>query len=455
MNPTRSPRHRVAILGAGFGGMAAARSLSRLPVDVTLVDQHDYQTFQPLLYQVATAVLPAENAAHPLRSLLRGAKNVGVRRGRVERFELDDRRLRLDGGGTIEYDTLVVAAGSTYGDFGVPGVSHHAFVLQSLLGAVGIRNHVLRQFESAALDPAGADDGRLDIVIAGAGPTGVEMAGSLQELFSVLRRDHPQLADVTARIVMVEPAGSVLPQYGPRARRYAERELRRRGVELRLGTGVARAEADHVELTDGTCIATRTLVWAAGVRASALGEQLGAPLGRGRRVAVTENLHLESRPEVFVIGDMADAPGPLPHPQVAQVASQMGAHVGRVLRARLSGANAPPWRYHDKGQMAVIGRGAGVVELSRRYGGLRFGGFMGWLAWLFVHLVYLPGPLNRLAALSAWLHDAFKRERSARLILERGSPELGRGSRWSDPASPVSDGSGRHDPTGEDLRRAA
>ncbi len=412
----------MVVVGAGFGGLAVARSLRRADVDVTLVDQHNYHTFQPLLYQVATAGLGSEDVAHQVRGIVRKHRNVRFRLGRVERLDLDGRRVHLDDGQALPFDSLVLAAGSVYGDHGIPGVREHAFVLKSVHEATALRSHVLRQFEAAAHEPETAADGHLTFVIAGAGPTGVEMAGALVELFRVLRQDYPELAAARPRVVMVEPTGTVLAPYGPRTRAYAERTLRRRGVDLRLRTGVSRAEPHQVELSDGSIVPSRTLIWAAGVRANPLAERLGIEVDRGGRVPVTESLHLAEHPDVFVIGDMAGVPGSAerPYPQVAQVAIQMGKHVGHVLKARRAGREPRPFRYADRGQMAIIGRGAGVAELAPGLGGGRFSGFLGWLAWLFVHLIYLPGHQNRVTAFGTWVYNFLTYDRHARLLLDEG-----------------------------------
>ncbi len=439
MTTPRTKRHHVLVVGAGFGGLAVARSLRRSEVDVTLVDQHNFHTFQPLLYQVATSGLGAEDVAHQVRGIVRGHGNARFRLGRVTDFDLDGRRARLDDGSELHYDTLVLAAGAVYGDYGVAGVREHAFVLKSLQEAVELRSHILRQFEAAALDAHAADEGRLTFVIAGAGPTGVEMAGALVELFAVVRKDYPELAAQQPRVVLVEPTAGVLNPYTSATRAYAERTLRRRGVDVRLGTSIVRVARDHVELDDGERLATHTLVWAAGVRAHPLAERLGVTLGPGARVPVTDRLHLEERPEVFVIGDAAGVPGHATraYPQVAQVAIQMGKHVGRVIRARSSGTASAPFRYRDRGQMAIIGRNAGVAELPKRFGGGRFGGFPGWLAWLFIHLIYLPGHQNRVSALATWVYNYFTYDRHARLVLDgrtRGSAAVGASAADPSPA---------------------
>jgi NADH:ubiquinone reductase (H+-translocating) len=431
---TGAPRPRVVVVGAGFGGLNVARGLARAPVDVLVVDQHNFHTFQPLLYQVATAGLDAGDVAHQVRGIFRRQRNVRFLMGRVEEVDLERRVLRLRDGTTLSYDFLVVAAGAVYDDFGVPGVFRHGYVLKSLHEAVALRSHVLRQFERAVADPDAAHDGSLTFAIVGAGPTGVEMAGALVELFDrVLPHDYPELDLRAAKVVLIEMTQAVLGPYSEPSRRYAERVLRQRGVELRLGAVVEAVHDDHVVLRGGERLPTRTLIWAAGVRSHPLADGLGVPLGRGARVPVAADLSLAARPEVFVIGDMAGAVGDdgVPYPQVAQVAIQGGKHVAATIARRLRGESATPFRYRDRGQMAIIGRSAGVAELSRRLGGFRFKGFTGWLAWLFIHLVYLPGHQNRVNAFTNWTVNFFTYERHARLILDEEMPRdeaVGRGT---------------------------
>jgi NADH:ubiquinone reductase (H+-translocating) len=425
-------RPRVVVIGAGFAGLNAAKGLRNAPVDVLVIDQHNYHTFQPLLYQVATAGLDAGDVAHQVRDVFRRQRNVRFRMGRVERVDWEAREVLLASGDGIGFDCLVVAAGAVYHDFGIPGVFDHGFVLKSLHEAIALRSHVLRQFERAAHDPAHADHGGLTFAIVGGGPTGVEMAGALVELLDrVLPSDYPELDVSRARVVLLEMAEALLLPYGERSRAYAERVLRRRGVDVRLGAAVAEVHADHVVLAGGERLATHTLIWAAGVRGHPLGEALGTPLGRGARVQVRSDLSLEDHPEAFVIGDMALASDPdrTPLPQVAQVAIQQGRHVARVIAARLRGEAGAPFRYQDPGQMAIIGRSAGVAELAPRLGGLRFGGFLGWLAWLFLHLIYLPGHQNRVNAFASWAYNFFTYDRHARLILDEERPRRARMTR--------------------------
>jgi NADH dehydrogenase len=425
---TSTPPARVVVVGAGFAGLHVVAALRGAPVEVTLVDARNHHTFQPLLYQVATAGLDAGDVAHQVRDLLRPHRHARFRLGRVADVDLEGRRVLLEDGEALPYDHLVLAAGAVYDDFGIPGVRDHAFVLKSVPEALALRAHVLGRFERATRDPALADRGGLDVAIVGAGPTGVEMAGALVELFDrVLPSDYPELGARRARVVLLEAGDAVLPPYRTATRAYAERVLRARGVDVRLGAVVREVDGERVHLADGTSLPYGTLVWAAGVRGHPLAEALRVPLGRGGRVPVADDLSLPGHPGVWVAGDLAGPVGaPLLEggahalPQVAQVAIQQGKHVAHGIRARLAGRPTRPFRYADRGQMAIVGRSAGVAELSPAMGGGRFSGFAGWLAWLFVHLVYLPSHVNRARTLLGWAWEWATYDRHARLILESG-----------------------------------
>jgi len=440
-------RPQVVVVGAGFAGLSVVRGLRGAGVDVTLIDQRNHHTFQPLLYQVATAALDAGDVAHQVRDVLRDAPYARFRMARVVGVDLAERQLTLRSGDdaspsydTLAYDQLVLAPGAVYHDFGVPGVRDHAFVLKSVAEASALRGHLLRRFERAAQaasaghhgaetdDGVTEHDGALDVVIVGAGPTGVEMAGALVELFQrVLPSDYPELDLRRARVVLLEAFPHVLGPYHPATRDYAARVLRARGVDLRTGAVVREVTADRVHLADGSSLPYGTLVWAAGVRAHPLAEVLGVPLDRGGRVPVDDDLSLPSHPEVWLAGDIVGPVGTAgAHPQVAQVAKQQGAHVAAGVRARLAGRPTRPFTYRDLGNMAIIGRSAGVAELSPALGGLRMRGLPGWLAWLFIHLVHLPGHQNRLRAFIGWAIEWFTYDRHARLILEPHDRDLDR-----------------------------
>lgn len=407
--------HRVVVIGAGFGGLAAVRGLRRAPVDITLVDAHNFHTFQPLLYQVATAGLDADDVGYAVRGIFRRQRNVVVRMGRVEHIDVEQRVVHSTNGPPIPYDTLVVAAGAISTSYGVPGVDEHAFPLKSIDDAVAFRTHLLALFEQAAARPTEVADGALDVVVCGGGPTGVEMAGGLLELYSkVLAKDFRQLPVATARVALVEAGPRLLPTFGEASSRRARRTLERRGVEVITGVGVERVDLGAVHLANGRCITAHTVVWAAGVRASPLAEMLGVPLVRGGRIAVEPDLSVAVRPEIFAVGDIA-ADRLMPLPQVAQPAIQGGRHVAAQIQHRLAGEPTEPFRYHDKGSMATIGRHDAVAEFPN---GMRLSGPLGWLAWLGLHIVYLMGFRNRANVLVNWAWNYLTYDRGARLLAE-------------------------------------
>jgi len=415
-------RPRVMIVGAGFTGLYAAKALRKAPVEVIVVDQNNYHTFQPLIYQVATAGLEPEEVAHNVRAIFRRQPNFTFRQATVSGVNWERKALELVGGDTLAFDYLIVGAGAVYNDFGIPGVREHAFYLKSLTEAVNIRSHVLRQFERASADPSLIDQGILNVVLVGGGPTGVEMAGALVELFDrVLPRDYPDLEVSRAKVILVEMLDFLLPPYGDKSRTYTEEVLRGRGVDVRLGTALSEVREHEVELKGGEVIPTETLIWAAGVRGHPLVDALGVELEKGYRVKVNPDLSLPGHPYAFAAGDVAgsrDENDQL-HPQVAQVAIQGGRFIAKTIMGELRGeTERGTFRYFDKGNMAIIGRNAGVAELSKKLGGFRFRGLLGWLAWLFIHLVYLPGYRNRLNAFVDWVYSYFTFDRRARLITE-------------------------------------
>jgi NADH:ubiquinone reductase (H+-translocating) len=413
-----SHRHRVVVVGAGFGGLAAAKALADAPVDVLLVDANNFHTFQPLLYQVATAGLDADDVAFPARGIFHRQPNVDFLMRRVTGIDLDARVVHLAGGADVDYDSLVLAAGAVSAHYGVPGVSEYAFELKTLPNAVALRSHVLRCFEDAADDPSRIEDGLLTVVISGGGPTGVELAGGLVELFTrVLRKDFPNLDVRRARVVLVEMADRLLGTFAPRLSSRAHRTLSRRGVEVVLGVGVSKVEPDAVHLSDGTRIPARTLVWTAGVEATPLARGLGVQTGAGRRIVVNRDLSVPGHPEVYAVGDVAASADDAgrPHPGVAQVAIQGGRHAGAMIRAQLEGRPTKPFHYHDKGSMATIGRHDAVAELR---GGILLTGPIGWLAWLGLHLLYLIGFRNRANVLVNWTWNYLTYDRGSRIIGE-------------------------------------
>lgn len=417
-------RHRVVIVGAGFGGLAAAKALSDVPVDVVIVDANNFHLFQPLLYQVATAGLDADDVAYAVRGVFRRQRNVEVQMATVTDIDLDRRLLRLrranGADDELTYDSLILAAGAIAATYGVPGVDEHTIALKTLDDALDLRRAVLQRFEEAAGDPAMIERGELNVVVCGGGPTGVETAGAMLELFTkVLAKDFPTLDVHAVRVVVVEAAPQLLPPFSAESGERARRTLARRGVEVIVGVGVDRVTAIGprgytVELSDGTAIPAGVVVWAAGVRASPLAERLGVELTKGGRVVVADDLSVPGHPDVFAIGDVAATDPPLP--QVAQPAIQGGKHAARQIARRLEGAPTQRFEYHDKGSMATIGRHDAVAEFPS---GRRLTGFAGWVAWLGLHLVYLIGFRNRANVLVNWAWNYVTFDRGSRIVAER------------------------------------
>ena len=408
---------RVVVVGAGFGGIALAKELAGSPVEVTLVDRNNFTTFQPLLYQVATSGLNAADVAYAVRGLLRRQPNVRFRQGEVTGVDWETRALLLDDHDPLPFDQLVIAAGATVNWFGVPGADEHGYPLYTLADAIQLRNHVLDRFEASYTHPELVDEGALTVVVVGGGPTGVETAGALAELFAmVFAKDYPGLPISRARIVLVELLPHLLPPFHPSSRRHALESLAERNVEVRLGDQVKSVDASSVTLASGEVIPAQTLVWAAGVRANPLADVLGLAQEQGGRIKVDSALRVPGHPGVWAIGDIAAAPdgrgGLLP--QLAPVAMQSGRHVARLLR-RAQPAGAPePFRYRDKGTMATIGRRAAVAELPI---GLRLRGGLAWLAWLGLHLLYLSGIRNRVSVLLNWAWSYLTWDRGPRLLI--------------------------------------
>ena len=415
------PRQKIVIAGAGFGGINATKALLDGPFDITLIDRDNYHGFWPLLYQVATAALGPEDIAHPIRGIFSHRANVHVRLATISGVDLDRHLVHIEEEDDVEYDYLILAVGSSTSDFGIPGVDEHAFPLKTLPDAVRLRNHILRTFERADASPGLVDDGLLTIVLAGGGPTGVEMAGSLSELIARnLAGDFPHLDVTKARVVLVEMVDHLLGGFSPTSQAHARETLLAMGVEIRLNTAISAVGESSVTFKDGSTIRCGTVVWTAGIRANPLADRLDLPKGKGGAIVVAPDLTVPDHPEVFVIGDLAaatDRHGE-PYPQLAQVAIQGAKHVARTIRRRMLGKAPRPFRYHDHGIMATIGRRAAVAEVP---GGLKLQGTPGWLAWLGVHLIFLVGFRNRVVVMFSWAWGYLTWDRASRIILDESS----------------------------------
>ena len=406
--------HRVVVIGGGFGGLAAVRGLRNAAVEVTLVDASNHHLFQPLLYQVATAGLAAPAIAAPLRHVLRGQRNATVLLGRVDRIDTAARTLAFDGH-VLGYDTLVVATGATHAYFGHDDWAAHAPGLKTLDDAFAIRRRVLEAFEQAEL-AADADARRawMTFAVIGAGPTGVELAGTLAEIARHTLRDEFRRIDPTqARVELIEAGPRALSAFDAGLSERARVQLERLGVHVRLSAPVTAIDARGL-VADGTRIDARTVLWAAGVAASPLGALLGASLDRAGRVRVAPDLSVPGIDGVFVIGDLAalECDG-TPVPGVAPAAKQMGIDVARRIAARVAATREPPpFRYRDQGAMATIGRHAAIARLGR----LRLSGTLAWWAWLLAHVVFLIGFRNRLVVLLDWAWAYWTWQRHARVF---------------------------------------
>jgi len=421
----------VVIVGAGFGGLRAARALREAPVRVTVVDRHNYHLFQPLLYQVATAGLSPEDIAHPVRAILRRQRNASFRLAEVESVDLDARRLETTTG-PIGYDALVVAVGGATNFFGLRSLETSALPLKDVEDAVAIRNHVLRMFE-LGVQETDPDRRRamLTLVVVGGGPTGVESAGALSELVRlVLTKDFPTLDLKEVRVVLLEATDRVLADLPERLREYTGETLWRKHVEVRFGARVVGFEGERVALQGGEVIPAHTLLWAAGVRAAPLADRVASRRGPLGRLVARPTLQLPERDEVFVIGDAAFLESEArPLPMMAPVAMQQGELAARNVVRWLRGEPLEPFRYRDPGSLATIGRTAAVARLGR----FQFTGLLAWVLWLVVHIVQLIGFRNRLLVLVNWAWDYFLYDRAVRLITrpEHGDPAAGGAARGS------------------------
>lgn len=415
-------RHRVVIVGGGFGGLSAATALRRAPVDVTLLDRCNYHYFQPLLYQVATGSLSPANIASPLRHILKNHSNTTVLLAEATHIDVG-RRCILLSDGEIEYDTLVIAAGASHQYFGHDEWEKYAPGLKTIEDATHMRRRILLAFEAAEREtnPEKVREW-LTFVIVGGGPTGAELAGALGEIANdTLRHDFRHIDPTKAQIILVEGTGRVLPSYPAKLSAAAAKMLQNLGVTVRTGAMVTAIEEHSVTIRVGDhdeVIPTRTVLWAAGVLGSPLGRVLekeaGAKLDSSGRVIVEPNMTIPGHPEIFVIGDLANCSHQTgkPLPGVAQPAIQEGKYVAKSIRQRLRGEKPKPFHYFDKGNMATIGRHAAVADIN----GLQISGTPAWLLWIFIHIAYIIQFQNRLLIMMQWAWLYWTYDRAARLI---------------------------------------
>ncbi|MDR7099955.1 NADH dehydrogenase [Lysobacter niabensis] len=414
------PTPHVVIVGGGFAGLWATRALARDPVRITLVDRRNHHLFQPLLYQVATAGLSAPDIAAPLRHILRGQRNVEVRLGEVVGIDAGAKSVTLADGDILTCDYLVLASGATHAYFGHADWAAHAPGLKTLDDALAIRRRLLLAFERAeAAQSAEERTAWLNFAVVGGGPTGVELAGTLAEIARhTLRNEFRHIDPAEAKVRLLEAGPRVLSSFPESLSAKARAQLDRLGVDVVTGLPVEAIDADGYILS-GQRVSARTVLWAAGVAASPLGALLDAPRDRAGRVQVDADLSVPNHPGIFVAGDLASVQQDgKPVPGIAPAAKQMGAHVARVIRARLRNEAAPPFRYRDFGNLATIGRMAAVVHFGR----LRLSGLLAWWFWLFIHIFFLIGFRNRVIVLINWAWAYWSYQRHARIILGGNAP---------------------------------
>jgi NADH:ubiquinone reductase (H+-translocating) len=413
---------RIVIIGGGFAGLYAARALRRRDLAVTLVDRHNYHLFQPLLYQVATAALNPSDIAVPIRSIIRKQKNVEVVLGEAVSIDTAQKIVTL-ADAEVSYDYLIVATGATHSYFGHPEWETNAPGLKSIDDALEIRRRVLIAFEAAERESDPEKQAAwLTFVVVGAGPTGVELAGALSEIARhTMLRDFRRINPSSARVLLVEGRDRVLPPYPPDLSQKAARQLEDLGVEIVTNAVVTEVTGEGVRIGEHS-IATRTVLWAAGVQASPLARSLGVPLDRAGRVLVEADLSLSGHPEVFVAGDLAAAKQENGQfvPGVAPAAIQEGLHAANMVQQLVEGKSTRPFRYRDKGSLATIGRAAAVAEI----GNLKLSGFIAWFAWLAIHIFFLIGFRNRFLVITQWAWAYATFQRGARLITGDETPVL-------------------------------
>ena len=401
------------------GGASLSRCLlEHADVDVVLVDANDYHSFQPMLYQLATGLLDTTAVAHSLRDLFHNQENATIHQATVSSVDLDRREVQFTDMPPLQYDYLVVGLGAVVQFFGCNGAPQNAFPLYTVEDALRLRSHLIGRWEAADRDPSLIDDGALNVVVVGGGPTGIESVGALSELYrSDFAKDYQAVAADQARLTLVEAGPTLFPMFKPDIREYAQHELEDRGVEIMLGERVEAVEPTRVKLASGAVLNAHTLIWGAGLQANPLTQSLGLELQKGNRIAVDPELRLPDHPEVFAVGDaawIADTGSGEVLPQLGSVALQAGEHAGENIARLVAGKKPKPFKYHDKGTMAAIARGAAVAQL---HGGRTMKGEMAFLAWGAVHLTLLSAWEDRTKAMVDWTWGGFSHERPGRILV--------------------------------------
>jgi NADH dehydrogenase len=406
------------VLGGGFAGIGGARKLKNADVDVVLVDRHDYHTFQPLLYQVATGLLETEAVGHSLRDLVKNQDNATIHKAPITGIDLEGKEVSFDGLAPLTYDYLVLALGAQVNFFGTKGAAEHAFPMYTLPDALRLKRHLLELWEAADKDSELVEDGALTAVVVGGGPTGVETAGAIAELYRLnFVKDYPGISQEKARIVLVEAGDEIFAMFKPNLRAYAREALEERTVEVVTGVAVKSISPTRVTLSSGEVIPAHTLVWGAGLQGNSLVQSLGVELQRGNRIGVGPDLELPGHPGVYVVGDVAaitDSKTQEVLPQLGSVALQSGEHVGESIARSVAGKSTKPFAYRDKGTMAAIGRNAAVVQML---GGKTMKGHKAQAAWRAVHLALLPTNEDRAKAIVDWAGSQLSHQRVGRITV--------------------------------------
>jgi len=416
---TNGKRPRVLVLGGGFAGVGAVQKLEKSDVEIVVVDKNDYHTFQPLLYQVATGLLEQPAVGHPLRDLIHKQENTRFHQDRVTSIDLGAREVQFAELEPLAYDYLVLGLGAEVNFFGVEGAAEHAFPLYTLADAVRLKDHVLEKWEAADRHRELIEDGALNVVVVGGGPTGIETAGALAELYKgVFSKDYPDVPKEKARLRLVEAGPELFPMFKPDIREYTENALAKRDVEVMTGEIVEKIEPTRVTLKSGTVLPAHTLVWGAGLQGNELVRSLGLELEKGNRIAVDEELRIAAHPEVYAVGDIAaitDQKTSHVLPQLGSVALQSGEHAGETIAHLVAGKKTKPFKYRDKGTMATIGRGSAVVQML---GGRTMKGKAASMAWGTVHLALLPTNEDRAKAVVDWAGAGFTHQRAGRITVK-------------------------------------